>query len=94
MDKTRIDFKHFRLPSGIGGRETEGDARESFADILYTRGVGIRAHALAWKIYRSEGAEAYDREDLGLIRSMAERWCNPAFIDGLNKQISNQTKKE
>lgn len=84
----KIDFEHFTVPTGISGSGTRtGDARESFADVIYTRVNGIRAHALAMKIYKSEGAEEYTDEETRLIRGMAERYCTPAFIDGLREQL-------
>lgn len=84
----QIDFKQFSIPTGVSHREySTGDARESFADIIYRNVNGIRAHALALKIYKSEGAEEYTDEELGIIRSVAERFCSPAFIDGLRSQI-------
>lgn len=84
----KLDFQHFTVPSGISGRDSHtGDARESFADILYTGASGIRAHALAMKIYKSEGAEEYTDEEMRLIKGAAERFCTPAFIDGLRAQI-------
>lgn len=83
-----MDFQHFTVPSGISGKDSRtGDARESFADILYMGASGIRAHALAMKIYKSEGAEEYTDEEMRLMKGLAERFCTPAFIDGLRAQI-------
>lgn len=84
----KLDFQHFTVPSGISGKDSRtGDARESFADILYMGASGIRAHALAMKIYKSEGAEEYTDEEMRLMKGLAERFCTPAFIDGLRAQI-------
>jgi hypothetical protein len=84
----RIDFKHFTVPTGINGLHKQtGDARESFADIIYTMVNGIRAHALAMKIYKSDGAEEYTDDEVRLMKGLAERYCTPAFIDGLRAQI-------
>lgn len=84
----KIDFKHFTVPTGIGGSGTRtGDARESFADVIYTGVNGIRAHALAMKIYKSEGAEEFTDEEVRMMAGVAERYCTPAFIDGLRAQI-------
>lgn len=85
---TRLNFKEFTVFTGIGrkGGRT-ADVREEFADVIYTRVNGIRAHALAMKIYKSEGAEEYTDEETRLIRGMAERYCTPAFIDGLREQL-------
>ena len=87
-DMARINFKEFAIPTGISGKKRRtGDARESFADIIYTNMNGIRAHALAMKIYRSEGAEEYTDGEMRLITGLAERFCTPAFIDGLRAQM-------
>ena len=84
----KLNFKQFTVAAGISGRHRRtGDARESFADLVYTATNGIRAHALAMKIYRSEGAEAYTAEETRLIMAVAERHCTPAFIDGLRAQL-------
>lgn len=83
----KIDFKHFTVPTGINGlHKRTGDARETFANIIYTMANGIRAHALAMKIYKSEGAEEYTDDEMRLMRGLAERFCTPAFIDGLRKR--------
>lgn len=84
----RIDFKHFTVPTSINGlHKRTGDARESFADIIYTMVNGIRAHALAMKIYKSDGAVEYTDDEVRLMKGLAERYCTPAFIDGLRAQI-------
>lgn len=84
----KLNFRQFTVPTGINGKNTHtGDASEDFADIIYLNVNGIRAHALAMKIYKSEGAEDYTDEETKLITSVAERYCTPAFIDGLRAQI-------
>lgn len=67
----RIDFKHFTVPTGINGLHKQtGDARESFADIIYTMVNGIRAHALAMKIYKSDGAVEYTDDEVRLMKGL------------------------
>lgn len=84
----RIDFNHFTIPDGIGGKSyTTGDARESFADLIYRNVNGIRAHALAMKIYRSEGETEYSDDEVRLIKNVAYKLCAPNFIDGLIAQF-------
>lgn len=83
-----MNFRQFTVPTGINGKNTRtGDASEDFADIIYLNVNGIRAHALAMKIYKSKGAEDYTEEETKLITSVAERYCTPSFIDGLRAQI-------
>lgn len=86
----RIDFKNVKVYHGVGRRTwSTTDVRESFADLIYGNAGGIRAHALALKIYNSEGEEEYSPEEMELIRGVAERLCVPGFIDGLNEQMYN-----
>lgn len=85
-----IDFKHFKVYTGISRKTVqEGDIRESFADLLYTNVPGIRSHALALKIYQSNGYAEYSDEEVRLITEVANKLCLPNVIDGLNEQFDN-----
>lgn len=91
----KLNFKEFSIPTGISRKHRQtGDARESFANLLYLNVNGIRAHALALKIYQSEGEVSYTDEEVQLITEVAERMCTPNFIDGLNEQLSDEPNKE
>jgi hypothetical protein len=70
------------------------DVRESFADMIYNNVNGIKAHALALKIYESEGEADYTDDEVKLVRIVAERLCVPGFIDGLNEQLDNNPNNE
>lgn len=90
-----LDFQKFRMPAGInraGWRN--GDAREAMADLVYNNVNGIAAHRLAFKIYESDGETEYTDEEATLIVRVAEAFATPAFIDGLNEQIENQSKTD
>lgn len=65
------------------------DVREVFADMIYNNVNGIKAHALALKIYESKGEADYTDDEVKLVRIVAERLCVPGFIDGLNEQLDN-----
>lgn len=74
------------MPVGINrSRYQTGDARESLANMLYLNVNGIRAHALALKIYRSEGDTDYTDEEVKTIFEVANIYATPAFIDGLRE---------
>lgn len=93
----KLDFKHFSKYTGIRRQQKEtGDAREEFADLIYRYAGGIKAHALAFRIYGSSGEEEYSDEEVAIIRRVAENFCLPGFIDGLYEQldIKHDTKKE
>lgn len=84
----KINFQQFRIPAGIDrSRYQTGDARESVANMLYLNVNGIRAHALALKIYRSEGETDFTEEEVRTLREVAYTYATPAFIDGLNEQL-------
>ncbi len=92
---TKLDFQQFRIPEGIcRSSYRTGDARESVANMLYLNVNGIRAHALAMKIYRSEGPSDYTDEEVRTLTEVANSYGTPAFIDGLNEQIENQPKTD
>lgn len=62
------------------------DIREAFADLIYARGTGIKAHALALKVYNSDEMTDYTDDEVKLIRKYAEM-CTPAVIDAIEKQL-------
>ena len=91
----KLNFQQFSVPTGVSRKNRQtGDARESFANMLYLNVNGIRAHALAMKIFNSEGEESYSPEEVKLIKEVAEKLCAPNFIDGLMEQLNNQSKSE
>lgn len=84
----KINFKEIEIFTDISRNKTfTGDGREEFANLLYTGCNGIAAHALALKIYQSEGAVEITEAEETIIMSMAEQRCTPAFIDGIRKQL-------
>ncbi len=86
----KINFQQFKMYASITRMNVQTiDAREQFADMIYTHVNGIKAHALALKIYNSKGETEYNEEEVKLIRAVAEQWCVPGFIDGLNEQVNN-----
>lgn len=91
---TKIDFQAFSIYVSVNRKAAQTvDVREKFADMIYNNVNGIRAHALAMKIYKSEGEVEYSPEEVKLIRTVAEQLCVPGFIDGLNEQLSKNNNK-
>lgn len=89
----KIDFKHFKIYTTVSRKAAQTvDARETFADLIYKNVNGIKAHALALKIYNGEGIVEYTDEEVSLMGTVAERLCVPGFIDGLNEQLNNNNK--
>ena len=87
----KIDFRKFRIYPGIDRqRSVEMDVRKDFADLIYQKGKGVAAHALALKIYNSTGGEEYGEEEVLLIRSYAESFGTPMFIDAVNEVMASE----
>lgn len=91
----KLNFQRFSVPTGIDKKNRQsGDARESFANLIYLNVNGIRAHALAMKIYQSEGETEFSQDEIKLIKEVADRMCTPNFIDGLREQCKEQNDVE
>lgn len=91
----KLNFQQFRIPTGIDRSSYRiGDARESVANMLYLNVNGIRAHALAFKIYHSEGCTDFSVEEVKTLKEVANAYATPAFIDGLNEQLRGGTEWE
>jgi len=86
----KINFKALSLYEGIARRSKKTvDVSEAFADIIYQRVPGIRAHELAMRIYK-DGEIAVNEDDGQLITGVAQKFCTPAFIDGITEQLDGK----
>lgn len=83
----KLNFKHFLLFQGVD-RKTfiQTDVSRAIADTLYNQAQGIAAHALALKIYNTQGEEEYSDEEINILKTMAQN-CTPAFIDSFEEFI-------
>lgn len=87
----KINFNNFKMYAGVSRNSSMNvDVREQFADMIYNNAGGIKAHALALKIYNSEGKTEYNKEEVGMMRVIAEKFCLLGFIDGLMEQIRDK----
>lgn len=90
----RIDFKNFSIYTGVAHKGKRVlDVRETFADLIYSNVNGIRAHALALRIYGSDEPADYTDEEVKLIREVAGAFCLPGFIDGLEEQLKAEERE-
>jgi hypothetical protein len=90
----KINFEKFKVYTSISHKTAQTtDVRERFADMIYTGINGIRAQVLAMKIFKSNGSVEYEPEEIKLIKGIAEQFCVPGFIDGLNEQLNCQIDK-
>lgn len=85
----KLNFQSFRIPMNVGRTEYQtGDARESIANLIYNNLNGIAAHALALKIYKSDGEMEYSEDEISTIRAITLKYASPGFIDGLMEQLN------
>ena len=88
----KINFQQIKFYTSINHKNFNTvDAREEFADTIYKNAGGIKAHALALKIYNSEGETEYSADEVDMIKHTLERFGVPGFIDGLNEQLNEIT---
>ncbi len=86
----KLNFKEIEITDISGKKKTVGDAREEFGNLIYTSCNGIAAHALALRIYGSDGPIDISEQEQELIVNLAQGVCTPAFIDGINKQLNKE----
>lgn len=87
-----INFKELELYTDIAKtNKVIVDSRKELSNILYNGCTGIVAHAVALKIYNSEGAIELTDEEKSLIIETVNKYCIPAFIDSINA-IFNSTE--
>lgn len=87
-----IDFSRIEIFTDVARTNCAVcDLRTQFADVIYNTGIGVAAHALALKIYNSEGPTFYDDKELILIEQYS-KLCTPAFIDAMDGLLK-QSKK-
>jgi hypothetical protein len=83
-----IDFKKFVIFTNISHTECmEMDASEQFANVVYMRGTGVRAHALAFDIYK--GKTEWNEDEIDMMCRFAE-FVSPAFQDSFNAYINKE----
>lgn len=87
----KLNFKDLCIPTGISRKSHQiVDAREPFADLLYTRVSGIKSLRLALKIYESKGEVEYSDEETELMRRAVESYCLPNVIDAFSAMLDRQ----
>ena len=89
-----IDFSKVKVYTDLG-RETGviQDLRKDFANLIYTEGRGIAAHALALKIYNGDKDTEYSEEEIMMIRNFAGI-CSPCIIDAFETILNNRSNEQ
>jgi hypothetical protein len=91
----KINFESLRVFKDIEHKVAEViNIKMSVANTLYEHGQGIAFHALALKIYNSEGEMEYTDDEYDLIMAYANQMCKPCIIDALISCKPQEEKKE
>ncbi len=81
----KINFKEFKTKHSFKSDEYDiSDLREDFADLIYTKSIGIRGLKLAEKIYQSEGEIELDERELELFFMVVDDICTPQIVDSIH----------
>lgn len=60
------------------------DLKKKIAEDMYSHGTGIVFHALALKIYNSQGETEFSNEEYNVLMDYARQALTPATIDALD----------
>lgn len=83
----KINFKKIEMYTDLEKKnKLVQDVSKDIANILYSSGKGIDAHALALKIYNAKGVEEFDENEVSMI-VQAANLCAPFFIDAIDKVL-------
>lgn len=81
-----MNFKEVEIFTDIEKKRcSRTDVRKDLANMIYNGSNGIAAHALALKIYNSDGDIELNEEEKEIVRQVANAFCTPAFIDAIDK---------
>lgn len=84
----KIDFSKVKVYTDLG-RETGviQDLRKDFANLIYTEGRGIEAHALALKIYNGDAETEFNDHEVAMINDFS-KICSPCVIDAFERALN------
>ena len=90
----KINFKKIEMYTDLEKKnKLVQDVSKDIANILYSNGKGIDAHALALKIYNTKGVEEFDESEVSMI-VQATNLCAPFFIDAISEVLNSEDKHE
>lgn len=86
----KINFEKLEIFTDIAKtNKVEQNLKSEFANFIYKNAAGIEMHALALKIYNSEGETEYNDKECELIRAVS-RSLAPFFIDAIENALKDE----
>lgn len=84
----KINFDEMKIYTSLDKEDgVVQSIRKDFANLIYTDGRGIEAHALALKIYNGDADTEYNDQEIAMIRSFSNA-CAPCIIDAFARILS------
>lgn len=84
----KINFDEMKIYTSIDKEDgVVQSIRKDFANLIYTDGRGIEAHALALKIYNGDADTEYNDQEIAMIRRFSNA-CAPCIIDAFARILS------
>lgn len=87
----KVNFKALQVkPSLKGDTVVTVDGAADIADIVYSQGRGIAAHALALKIFNAEGEVELSDDEARVLEGIINNVCAPHHIDAIMAQLKTE----
>lgn len=87
----KVNFKELVVRTSLRGDKTVTiDAAADIADIVYSQGRGIAAHALALKIFNAAGEVELSDDEVRILETIVNSICAPHHIDAIMAQLKNE----
>ena len=87
----KVNFKALQVKTSLKGDNiVTVDGAADIADIIYAQGRGIAAHALALKIYNSDGEVELTGDEAHIIEEIVGCVCAPYHIDAIMSQLKTE----
>ena len=84
----KLNFDKVEVYTDLSKKKSvEQNIREDFANFVYTQCTGIKAHALALKIYNGNPDTEYTPQEVEMVRGYSQG-CTPAIIDAITELIA------
>ena len=91
----KVNFEKLIIYTDIAKKnKVESDVKEGIADAMYQHGHGIASHALALKIYNSQGDCELTEQEYAILMEFVNNQCTPMVIDAFQNLRDNDNSKE
>lgn len=84
----KINFDEMKIYTSLDKQSgVVQSIRKDFANLIYTEGRGIEAHALALKIFNGDSETEYDDSEVAIISEFT-KLCAPCVMDAFKSTLN------